>query len=337
MLNPEYYSLKFEDGRLIFLDQTGLPLTEDYIATDDYEVIAKAIEDLCVRGAPAIGIAAAYAIALAFKNYNKIDDSYFNLVYCRIESTRPTAVNLFYALTKMKAVYKTLSDSSNVYESLLVMAKEIHEEDIKKCNSIAEFGLQIFNKKSTVLTHCNTGKLATGGSGTALSVIINAYKKNLIEFVYADETRPLMQGSRLTAFELKKNEIPFAINVDSAAAFLMQQNKIDLAIVGADRIAKNGDTANKIGSYNIAVNCKYHGIPFYIAAPVSTIDVNCSSGASIPIEERSKFEISRICNIKFTRSNYPVYNPAFDVIPSELIAGIITDIGVFTYPYNFNV
>ncbi len=333
----EYFSLKFEDDKLIFLDQTGLPLSEDYIVTDDYEVIAKGIEELCIRGAPAIGIAAAYSVALAFKNNNVLDDNYFDFVFKRIESTRPTAVNLFYALNKVKNVYKSLNSSSNVYNSLLECAKEVHEEDIIKCENIAINGLRIFKKKSTVLTHCNTGKLATGGIGTALSVIINAYKNNLVEFVYADETRPLMQGSRLTAFELKKNEIPFAINVDSAAAFLMQQNKIDLVIVGADRIAKNGDSANKIGSYNLAVNCKYHKIPFYIAAPISTIDLNCSNGKNIPIEERSKFEISRISNLKFTKSNYPVYNPAFDVIPSELIDAIITDKGVFTYPYNFDV
>ncbi|HPN37853.1 MAG TPA: S-methyl-5-thioribose-1-phosphate isomerase [Melioribacteraceae bacterium] len=337
MKNKEYFALKFENDKLIFLDQTSLPLSEDYICTDDYEVIAKAIEDLCIRGAPAIGIAAAYAISLAFKNNNVLDDDYFNLVFKRIESTRPTAVNLFYAINKIKQTYLQLSQSSDIYNSLLICAKKIHDEDIVKCEKIANNGLSIFSENSIVLTHCNTGKLATGGNGTALNIIINAYNNKLVKFVYVDETRPLMQGSRLTAFELKKNEIPFAINVDSAAAFLMQQKKIDLAIVGADRIAKNGDTANKIGSYNLAVNCRYHNIPFFVAAPVSTIDFNCSSGKDIPIEERSKFEISRICNIKFTKSTYPIYNPAFDIIPAELISGIITDNGIFTYPFDLNV
>jgi methylthioribose-1-phosphate isomerase len=335
MLTKEYFSLKFENDRLIFLDQTALPLSEDYIMTDDFQVIAKGIEELSIRGAPAIGIAAAYGIALAFKNNNTFDEEYFDTVYKRFESTRPTAVNLFYALERMRKVFKSLNNCADVYQSLLNCAKEIHNEDIDKCDKIALNGLNIFSEKSVVLTHCNTGKLATGGNGTALSVIINAFKHELVKFVYVDETRPLLQGSRLTAFELKKNEIPFAINVDSAAAFLMQQNKIDLVIVGADRIAKNGDTANKIGSYNLAVNCKFHKIPFYVAAPVSTIDINCINGNNIPIEERSKFELSRISNFKFTKSVYPVYNPAFDIIPAELISGIITDKGLFTYPYNF--
>ncbi len=337
MKEEKYFSLKFENNKLIFIDQTSLPLSVDYIATDDYEIIAQSLEKLSIRGAPAIGVAAAYAMALAFKYHNTLDKDYFYKVYNRIFNTRPTAVNLFNVLTKVKDLFFSLNNNDNIYERLLNLAKEIHEDDIKKCDLIAANGLKIFQTPSNVLTHCNTGKLATAGHGTALNVIIHAYKNNLIKSVYVDETRPLMQGSRLTAFELKNHEIPFTLIVDSAAAFLMQQNKIDVVIVGADRIAANGDTANKIGSYNLAVICKYHNIPFYIAAPVSTIDYNCPNGQQIPVEERSKFEISRINNFKFTKSSYPVYNPAFDIIPAELITGIITDSGIFNFPYNFHV
>lgn len=337
MKAEKYFSIKFENNKLIFIDQTYLPLSVDYIATDDYEVIANSIEKLSIRGAPAIGVAAAYAVALAFKNHNFYDKDYFNKVFNRIASTRPTAVNLFNVLNKIKEEFFKLNENDNIYENLLQFAKEIHDDDIKKCDLIAKNGLNIFKSPVNVLTHCNTGKLATAGHGTALNIIINAFKNNLVKLVYVDETRPLMQGSRLTAFELKNHDIPFTIIVDSAAAFLMQQNKIDIVIVGADRIAANGDTANKIGSYNLAVICKHHNIPFYIAAPVSTIDYNCPNGKQIPVEERSKFEISRINNFKFTKSSYSVYNPAFDIIPAELITGIITDSGIYNFPYSFHV
>ena len=332
-----FFSLKFEQDHFIFIDQTKLPLSEIYITTDNYERIAKAIEMLEIRGAPAIGISAAYAIALSFKHHNGKDDEYFKDVSSRLKRTRPTAVNLFWALKEMEDTYNNLLSTDNVYKRLVEKAIIIHNDDIQKCELMAQNGLSIFKKKSVVITHCNTGKLATGGGGTALNVIKNAFKQGLVEHVYVDETRPLLQGSRLTTFELSKESIPFTLITDSTAAFLMQQNKIDLAITGADRIAVNGDSANKIGTYNLAVNCKFHGIPFYIAAPTTTIDYNCLTGQSIPIEERNKIEINRIKDIKVTKSKYEVYNPSFDITPNELITGIITENKLYNHPYSFNV
>ena len=222
-----------------------------------------------------------------------------------------------------------------MYEILLNKAKEIHQDDIYKCKKIGENGLKIFKAKSTVLTHCNTGKLATAGEGTAFNVIKTGFENNLVKFVYADETRPLLQGSRLTAFELERSGIPFAIQSDSSAAVLIQQKKIDFVITGADRIALNGDTANKIGTYNLAVLCYHHNIPFYIAAPTTTIDKKLISGEDIKIEIRNKNELLKINGNNITPENYNAFTPAFDVTPSHLITGIITDRDVYFFPYNF--
>ena len=328
--------IEFRDDKLILIDQTKLPLQEEYISSDDFERIAVAIERLEVRGAPAIGVTAAYALALAFKNVNENYDDHFEKVYNRLSATRPTAVNLFWALNEMKDKYKSVSDPKNIYSELLSTAKKIHKDDVDKCNAIAANGINIFKKKSVVLTHCNTGQLATGGGGTAFFVIQKGFEKGLVEFVHADETRPLLQGSRLTAFELSKAGIPFSINTDSTAAMLMQKGKIDLVITGADRIAANGDSANKIGTYNLAVLCKHHNIPFYIAAPTSTIDLNCKNGNEINIEERGKKEVTEINGVKITSDDYDVYSPAFDVTPNELIAGIITEQDLHKPPYNFH-
>jgi methylthioribose-1-phosphate isomerase len=330
-----FKTIDYIDDKLILLDQTKLPLVEEYITTDDYERAAVAIERLEVRGAPAIGVAAAYAIALGMKKTKGKDEVHFAKVFNRLQITRPTAVNLFWALEKMKSDFDKCNSNENIYRVLLHRAKGIHQDDILRCDGIADNGLNIFNKKSVVLTHCNTGQLATGGGGTAFYIIKKAFKNNLIEFVYADETRPLLQGSRLTAFELEKAGIPFMINTDSTAAFLMKQNKIDLVITGADRIAANGDSANKIGTYNLAVLCKYHKIPFYIAAPTSTIDKNCKDGTKIKIEERDKREVTEINGIQITKNEYHVYSPAFDITPAELITGIITEKKLNTPPYKF--
>ncbi|MCX7876873.1 MAG: S-methyl-5-thioribose-1-phosphate isomerase [Melioribacteraceae bacterium] len=330
------YSVELVEEKLKILDQTKLPFIEEYIFTDNVERIAQSIEKLEVRGAPAIGITAAYALALSIKNSPK--EKYSNDFFCaynRIKITRPTAVNLFYAIDKMKKCFDENHYNQNLYEILLNKAKEIHLNDIKLCELIAENGLSIFSKKSNVLTHCNTGFLATGGNGTALNVIRLAFENNLIEHVFVDETRPLLQGSRLTAWELEKLKIPFTIITDSTAAFLMQQNKIDLVITGADRITLNGDSANKIGTYNLAVLCNYHKIPFYLAAPFTTIDLNSSDKTKIKIEERNKNEIFEIGSNKITKQNYSAYNPAFDIIPNELITGIITDKKIFYKPFDF--
>lgn len=335
LMMSDFSTIEFKDDNLILLDQTKLPLEEKYIETDDYERIALAIERLEVRGAPAIGISAAYALAIGMNKSLSKSNTDFNKIFNRLAETRPTAVNLFWALERLKYVLSQNMNSGNIYSELLSEARKIHTEDMIMCNKIGKNGLSIFKKKSTVLTHCNTGKLATGGEGTALNVIKHAYKNNLVEHVYSDETRPLLQGSRLTAFELNKAGIPFSINTDSTAAFLMQEGKIDLVITGADRIALNGDSANKIGTYNLAVLCKHHGIPFYIAAPSSTIDINCKTGEEIKIEFRDKSELNSINGVKITSDDFDVYAPAFDVTPNELISGIITETALFAYPYDF--
>ncbi len=342
METDSYFSVKFqskgsagERDKLIYLDQTKLPLKENYIETDSYERISLAIERLEVRGAPLIGICAAYALALSLQGIKNHIEQEFDKAYERIKSTRPTAVNLFFGINQLKELFDSLDDKQNAYELLTNRAKKIHEEDIEFCNKIGFNGLSVFKNKSTVLTHCNTGKLATGGDGTAFNVIKTAFENHLVDFVYADETRPLLQGLRLTAYELDKCGIPFAIQSDSSAAILMEQKKVDLVITGADRIALNGDAANKIGTYSLALLAYHHDIPFYIAAPSTTIDRNIASGKEIEIEYRNKAELLSINNIEITLPKYEAFMPAFDVTPAHLITGIITEEGVFNFPYNF--
>ncbi len=341
MSKDDYFSVKFLNDKLIFLDQTKLPLEEEYIATDDYERIALAIERLEVRGAPLIGICASYALALSVKEdkikiKNKVEiKEKFNNAYVRIAATRPTAVNLFWAIGEMKKCFEKNLDSENLYDILLNRAKDIHKEDEEYCRKIGLNGLAVFKHKSNVITHCNTGKLATGGDGTAFSVIKTAFENGLVNHVYADETRPLLQGLRITAFELEKCKIPFSVQTDSSAAELMKQGKVDLVITGADRIALNGDSANKIGTYCLAILANYHNVPFYIAAPSTTIDKNIASGEEIVIEYRNKDEILTINQNLITHHHYNAFTPAFDVTPSHLIKGIITEEDVFTFPYNF--
>ena len=335
MSHQIYYSIKFIEDHLSFLDQTKLPLQEVYVGTDDYERIAVAIEKLELRGAPLIGISAAFALALAFKNVSANHKEHFNKVYKRLASTRPTAVNLFYALDRMKKVFQSITDLSKTYQILLNEAAAIYNYEEHCSNKMAEHGFNIFTKKSNVLTHCNTGALATAGFGTAFAVIKKAFDEGYVNHVYADETRPLLQGLRLTSYELEKNGIPFSVQTDSMAAVLMQQGKIDLVITGADRIALNGDSANKVGTYNLAVLCNYHNIPFYIAAPTTTIDRKISTGADIEVEYRSGSEILSINGIKIADTNTKTFSPAFDVTPSHLIKGIITEEDIYFFPYNF--
>jgi methylthioribose-1-phosphate isomerase len=336
MKKTDYFSIAFNNNKFIYLDQTGLPFKENYIETEDYEVIESAIEVLGIRGAPAIGIAAAYALALSVKDASGDEaDKIFNNAYGRLHRTRPTAVNLFYSLNEMKKVFVNRRASDNTYQLLLARAVEIHKDDIDKCRRIGENGLSIFRKKSTIITHCNTGRLATGGDGTAFNVIKTGHQRGLVNLVYADETRPLLQGSRLTAFELDKWDIPFEVLTDSSAAVLLQQNKIDFAVTGADRIALNGDSANKIGTYNLAVLCYHHDIPFYIAAPSTTIDRSIPTGNDIIIEMRNKKELLEVNGTPVAPMDYNAFTPAFDITPSHLITGIITEEGVFKFPYNF--
>jgi methylthioribose-1-phosphate isomerase len=336
MTMDNFKTLEFAEEKLRFINQVKLPLIEEYIISDDYNRIAEAIERLEIRGAPAIGVAAAYALAFALKNITSDFKPQFETAYSRLYRTRPTAVNLFWALNEIKNLFEcSVSEGKNLYNILIKRAKEIHREDEVKCDLIGRNGLEIFNKKSVVLTHCNAGALATAGDGTALNVIKHGYKKNMVQFVYADETRPLNQGSRLTAFELRKAGIPFAINTDSTAAYLMQMGKVDLVITGADRIAVNGDSANKIGTYSLAALCKIHNIPFYIAAPTTTIDVECKDGSQVQIELRDKNEIIKFGNVQITCNDYEVYSPAFDVTPNQFITGIITEKGLYKPPFDF--
>ncbi len=334
-MNP-IRAIEFKEDKLHIIDQTKLPLYEEYIVTDDYQRIALAIEQLEVRGAPAIGIAAAYALSLSVKKINSNIQEIFFTAYERLKKTRPTAINLFYALDEMKKVFNEYQNKENIYELMLNKAKQIHNNDIEMCDLIGKNGLNLFSKKSKVLTHCNTGALATGGNGTALNIIKHAFKQGLVELVYVDETRPLLQGSRLTAWELKKAGIPFLINTDSSAAMLMRGGEVDLVITGADRIVLNGDTANKIGTYNLAVLCRHHNIPFYIAAPSTTIDMDTDSGNGIQIELRNKKELFEIKNVKITSNDYGAYSPAFDVTPNELITAIVTEKAVYYPPYMFS-
>ena len=336
MKKSNYFSFQFKDDKLIFLDQTKLPFEQSYVETDDYERIAEAIEKLEIRGAPAIGVTAAYAIALSTKKITKeYVESAFNQAYQRLSITRPTAVNLFSSLEEMRKTLIENKDAENLYEILKSKAFELHNDDVDKCERIGKNGLLVFKKKSNVLTHCNTGKLATAGDGTASNIIKKAFEKGLVSFVYVDETRPLYQGLRLTTFELEQNEIPFSVQTDSMAAVLMKEKKVDLVIVGADRIALNGDAANKIGTYNLAVLCNYHDIPFYVAAPTTTIDRTILTGEDIVIEYRNKNEVLSYKSSVIAPDSIEVFNPAFDVTPSHLISGIITEDQVYFFPYNF--
>jgi methylthioribose-1-phosphate isomerase len=336
MKKTDYFAFEFRDDKFIFLDQTKLPLNESYIETESYDRIAEAIERLEVRGAPAIGITAAYAIVLSLKNVKQsASEEAFNKAVERLGKTRPTAVNLFHTIEEMKEIYLQNKNSEKLYSILLNKAKEIHQKDIDYCRRIGENGLGIFTKKSNILTHCNTGRLATGGDGTAFNVIKTGFEKGLVNFVYTDETRPLLQGLRLTAFELEKNGIPFAVQSDSSAATLMKEGKVDFVIVGADRIALNGDTANKIGTYNLAVIAYHHNIPFYVAAPSTTIDKKIATGDEIKIEHRGKKEIISVKETPIAPDSYETFSPAFDVTPSHLITGIITEERVYLFPYNF--
>lgn len=333
-------SLEWLGNKLRFIDQTKLPAEEIYIETDDYRVVAEAIRRLSIRGAPALGIAGAYAAVLAsrqFKNLSvELFQESFNNRIEELKSIRPTAVNLFWALERMKNVFdRTISEGIDFSIKKLEMeAVAIHEEDIEMCAAIGRNGAELIPQKATILTHCNTGALATGGEGTAQNVIVTAFKQGKNIKVYTDETRPLLQGARLTTWELMKAGIDVTLITDNTAAFLMQQNKIDLVITGADRITSKGFVANKVGTYSIAVLAKMHSIPFYVAAPTSTIDLNLSDGTEIIIEERNAEEVTEGFGKRVAPQGVKVYSPAFDITPPELISGIITEIKIVKPPYN---
>lgn len=338
-----FSGMDFRDETLFLIDQRLLPGEEKWLSCRDLESVALAIEDMAIRGAPAIGCAAAFALALDVKGAIPLGTwaSYserFNNGIKRLARTRPTAVNLFHVLDEMKKLASTLPSEASlteVSEAVERLAISLYAEDLETCKAIGRHGSNLVptGEKVNILTHCNTGSLATAGYGTALGVIRALAEKGQVSMVYADETRPWLQGARLTAFELMSEGIPYKVIADSAAAYLMQLGRVDFVIVGADRIALNGDTANKIGTYNLAVQCRHHGIPFYVAAPLSTFDFSMDSGANIAIEERSPAELRSLGGRALTPSDAPVWNPSFDVTPGELISGIITEKGVLRPPY----
>lgn len=322
---PEHIIWKGDFLRL--LDQTRLPKELVYLDCKTPQDVAAAIKKLSVRGAPAIGVAAAYGVTLGMDNL----DETINL----LAGTRPTAVNLFWALKRMKDCITRHQGISNnqLREILIKEACLIHEDDKEKCRRIGEFGASLIKDGDGILTHCNAGALATGGIGTALGVIYTALEQGKKIRVYADETRPLLQGARLTAWELQTAGVDVTLICDNMAGIVMREGRINLIIVGADRIASNGDAANKIGTYSVAVLAEKHNIPFFVAAPTSTIDMTLSDGSMIPIEQRDQEEITCGFGKQTAPDNIKVYNPAFDVTPHGLIKGIITEEGIAESPY----
>ncbi|MBI3805730.1 MAG: S-methyl-5-thioribose-1-phosphate isomerase [Nitrospirae bacterium] len=328
-------AVEWKEGAVRLLDQTKLPTEVVYIDCKEVETVARGIKELWVRGAPAIGITAAYGIALAAQKISakSFDDFYQQLLpSCDLlAATRPTAVNLFWAIERMKQTARSRRNESSeaLKKILLAEADTILREDIEMNRNIGKFGATLVPASAGVLTHCNAGALATGGYGTALGVIRSAWDRDKKISVFADETRPVLQGARLTAWELAQDQIPVTLITDNMAGFFMKQGKIQCCIVGADRIASNGDTANKIGTYSVAILAKEHGIPFYVAAPTSTIDFSIASGDQIPIEERNHNEVTHMGGKQIAASGISVANPAFDVTPARYISRIITEKGAF--------
>ncbi len=324
-----------------FIDQTKLPLEESYVLATTYEQVADVIVTMVVRGAPAIGVSAAYGIALgALRTTAATPQEFapeFEKICARLAGTRPTAVNLFWAIDRMKKLFADLlaSDATlaQVQEKILAEAHAMYQEDIAACRTMGAFGGALLPEEGGVLTHCNAGALATCGYGTALGVIRSAVEQGKRIRVFADETRPFLQGARLTAWELMEDGIDTTVICDNMAASLMRAGRIQAVVVGADRIAANGDFANKIGTYNVAILAREHGIPFYVAAPWSTIDTATPTGEAIPIEERNPVEVTHHGGKQLTPNGVGICNPAFDVTPAKYVTAIITERGVLRAPY----
>jgi methylthioribose-1-phosphate isomerase len=335
------HPVRWAGDRLLLLDQTRLPVEEVGRACASWQEVAEAIRTLVVRGAPAIGVAAAFGVALAARHSAAAT---FEGLLADLETaikglgaTRPTAVNLFWALERMRRAALAARDRpvDEVRARLLAEAQAILDEDVRANRALGEHGAALVPPRARILTHCNAGALATAGYGTALGVVRAAHAQGKVALVWVDETRPVLQGSRLTAWECVREGIPHRVVADSVAASLMARGQVDLVITGADRIAANGDTANKIGTYALAVLARHHGVPFYVAAPFSTIDPALPSGEAIPIEERGAEEVRTLGGRPTAPADSPVYNPAFDVTPAALITAIVTDRGVFRPPYRF--
>ena len=332
-------TLEWTDAGVRLIDQTKLPLEETYVTCKSYEEVADAIRTMIVRGAPAIGVAAAMGVALGVRDSQARDRAELQRDFDRIcevlASTRPTAVNLFWAIRRMRDKFEQASTQpiARIQQELVTEAQRMLVEDIAANEAMGRHGAVLLPSSGGVLTHCNAGALATCGYGTALGVIRAAVASGKKLHVFADETRPFLQGSRLTAWELMKDHIPTTLISDNMAGAMMQQGKIDAVIVGADRIAANGDVANKIGTYTVAVLAKAHGIPFYVAAPFSTVDLATPDGSRIPIEQRSSREVTHLAGKQIAPDGVAVENPAFDVTPNAYVTAIITERGIARQPY----
>jgi len=334
-------TIEWAEDKVVMIDQRRLPAEEIYLECRDYESVADAIEKMVIRGAPAIGVAAAFGVAVGFLKVGSHEDpdEGFSRIYQRLKATRPTARNLFWALEKMQRVYEKNRSLplSALQKRLIEEALDIEREDVEINKKIGFYGKSLIKDGDAVLTHCNAGALATAGWGTAVGIIRAAFEEGKKIKVFVDETRPFLQGARLTAWELSKLGIPYVLIVDNMAGWLMQKREISLAIVGADRIARNGDAANKIGTYSVAVLAKENKIPFYVAAPLSTFDFSLEDGGRIPIEERPAQEVREIIGRLITVPDAQVRNPAFDVTPARYVTAFITERGIICPPYEKNL
>lgn len=341
-MSEDWFTLRWSGDRVEMLDQRLLPEREEVLQLRTVEEVARAIEDLAVRGAPAIGCAAALGVALAAQTSSAAETVGLRRdveAACeRLAVTRPTAVNLFHAIDRMRAALSAAlahpnASAAAVRQRMVDEAQALIDEDLASCRSIGRASLELVPQDARILTHCNAGGLATAGYGTALGVVRAAAEAGRAPRVLAGETRPFLQGARLTAWELDRESIPVTVHTDNMAGFLLQQGEVDLVVVGADRIASNGDVANKIGTYSLAVLAREHGVPLYVAAPLSTVDFSCDTGASIPIEERGRAEIAEFGGRKILPDGVGVRHPAFDVTPSRLVAAIVTDRGIARADY----
>lgn len=334
-----FKTIEWQNNSVVMIDQRLLPNEEVYRTYTDFLEVAEAIKEMVVRGAPAIGVAAAMGIALGASDIKAKERKGFVKAFehiCKImASTRPTAVNLFWAIERMKRIVKENPrlSANELKQRLVQEAKNIHKQDIEINKRMGRHGSKLIKNKATILTHCNAGALATAGYGTALGVIRAAVEEGKKIKVFADETRPFLQGSRLTAWELMKDGIDTTLITDNMSGYMMKKGLIDAVIVGADRIAANGDVANKIGTYSVAILAKEHKIPFYVAAPISTIDLKIKNGDKIPIEERNRREVTHIKDISIAPTGIKIKNPAFDVTPNRLITAIITERGIARNPF----
>ncbi len=331
-------TVAWEDGTVVMIDQRRLPNEEVFVRCRTYTEVAAAIRDMVIRGAPAIGVAAAFGLALGVRRTGSEGDALrgeWDEICRGLAATRPTAVNLFWAIARMRVRFDALAaeGGERLRESLLDEARAIEAEDLASCRTMGDLGAELLPAEARVLTHCNAGALATAGYGTALGVLRSAARLGKLRAVYADETRPFLQGARLTAWELMRDGIPPTLITDSMAGHLMARGEINAVVVGADRIAANGDVANKIGTYTVAVLAHEHGIPFYVAAPVSTFDLATPDGAAIPIEERAAEEVTSFAGRRVAPREVAVRNPAFDVTPARLVTAIVCERGVARPPF----